>query len=115
MKSWIDQLSVYEPGLPIEEVARELGFDDINSIIKVASNENEFGPSPKAIDAMISSVNDMHRYPDGGVFYLKEKLALKLNVKPEQILFGNGSNELIVFLSHLYLEPGKSLVMSEHA
>lgn len=115
MKSWIDQLSVYEPGLPIEEVARELGFDDINSIIKVASNENEFGPSPKAIDAMISSVNDMHRYPDGGAFYLKEKLALKLNVKPEQILFGNGSNELIVFLSHLYLEPGRSLVMSEHA
>ena len=59
---------------------------------------------------MISSVSDMHRYPDGGAFYLKEKLALKLNVKPEQILFGNGSNELIVFLSHLYVEPRDHLL-----
>ena len=52
MKSWIDYLKVYEPGKPIEEVARELGFDDLESIIKVASNENEWGPSPKAIEAM---------------------------------------------------------------
>ncbi|MFL2859749.1 MAG: histidinol-phosphate transaminase [Pontiellaceae bacterium] len=115
MKSWIDQLSVYEPGRPIEEVARELGFDDINSIIKVASNENEFGPSPKSILAMQNAVVDMHRYPDGGAFYLKEKLSSQLDISPDQILFGNGSNELIIFLAHLYLEPSKSLVMSEHA
>ena len=115
MKSWIDHLSVYEPGRPIEEVARELGFKDINSIIKVASNENEFGPSPKSIIAMQNAIGDMHRYPDGGAFYLKEKLSSQLEIFPDQIIFGNGSNELIVFLAHLYLEPGKSLVMSEHA
>jgi histidinol-phosphate aminotransferase len=115
MKTWIDTLNVYEPGLPIEEVARELGISDINNIIKVASNENEFGPSPKAIQAMNECANQMHRYPDGGAYYLKEKLANKLNILPNQILFGNGSNELIIFLSHLYLEPGRSLLMSEHA
>ena len=115
MKTWIDSLNVYEPGLPIEEVARELGISDVDNIIKVASNENEFGPSPKAIQAMNKCANQMHRYPDGGAYYLKEKLANKLNVLPEQILFGNGSNEIIIFLSHLYLEPGKSLLMSEHA
>ena len=115
MKTWIDSLNVYEPGLPIEEVARELGISDVDNIIKVASNENEFGPSPKAIQAMNKCANQMHRYPDGGAYYLKEKLANKLNVLPNQILFGNGSNEIIIFLSHLYLEPGKSLLMSEHA
>jgi len=115
MKTWIDSLNVYEPGLPIEEVARELGITDVDNIIKVASNENEFGPSPKAIQAMNKCANQMHRYPDGGAYYLKEKLANKLNVLPNQILFGNGSNEIIIFLSHLYLEPGKSLLMSEHA
>ena len=115
MKTWIDSLNVYEPGLPIEEVARELGISDVDNIIKVASNENEFGPSPKAIQAMNKCANQMHRYPDGGAYYLKEKLANKLNVLPNQILFGNGSNEIIIFLSHLYLEPGNSLLMSEHA
>ena len=115
MKTWIDSLNVYEPGLPIEEVARELGISDVDNIIKVASNENEFGPSPKAIQAMNKYANQMHRYPDGGAYYLKEKLANKLNVLPNQILFGNGSNEIIIFLSHLYIEPGKSLLMSEHA
>ena len=115
MKTWIDTLNVYQPGLPIEEVARELGISDVDNIIKVASNENEFGPSPKAIQAMNKCTNQMHRYPDGGAYYLKEKLANKLNVLPSQILFGNGSNELIIFLSHLYLEPGRSLLMSEHA
>lgn len=115
MKTWIDSLNVYKPGLPIEEVARELGITDVDNIIKVASNENEFGPSPKAIQAMNKCANQMHRYPDGGAYYLKEKLANKLNVLPNQILFGNGSNEIIIFLSHLYLEPGKSLLMSEHA
>ena len=78
MKTWIDTLNVYEPGLPIEEVARELGISDVNNIIKVASNENEFGPSPKAIQAMNECANQMHRYPDGGAYYLKEKLANKL-------------------------------------
>ena len=112
---WIETLPVYEPGKPIEEVARELGFADIGEIIKVASNENELGPSPKAMKAMAAAAADMHRYPDGGCFYLKEKLAGKLSVKPQNLLFGNGSNELIEFLGHVYLGAGTNLVMSEGA
>lgn len=112
---WISSVPVYEPGKPLEEVARELGFDDIADIIKVASNENELGPSPRAIEAMKAAAADMHRYPDGGAYYLKEKLAEKLGVQPENLLFGNGSNELIEFLGHVFLGPGANLVMSEGA
>jgi histidinol-phosphate aminotransferase len=112
---WISSVPVYEPGKPIEEVARELGFDDISEIIKVASNENELGPSPKAMKAMAAAATEMHRYPDGGCFYLKEKLAGKLGVKSQNLLFGNGSNELIEFLGHVYLGAGTNLVMSEGA
>jgi len=112
---WIQSIPVYEPGKPIEEVARELGFDDAADIIKVASNENELGPSPKALEAMAAAAGEMHRYPDGGGFYLKQKLAEKLDVKPENIMLGNGSNELIEFLGHVTLKPGANLVMSECA
>jgi histidinol-phosphate aminotransferase len=110
---WIEKIPVYEPGKPIEEVARELGFDDIGEIIKVASNENELGPSPKALDAMTAAAEEMHRYPDGGCFALKNKLAAKIGVKPQNLVFGNGSNELIEFLGHVYLDPGANLVISE--
>jgi histidinol-phosphate aminotransferase len=112
---WISRVPVYEPGKPIEEVARELGFDDAADIIKVASNENELGPSPRALKAMKSVAGEMHRYPDGGCFYLKDKLAAKLGVKSENLLLGNGSNELIEFLGHVYLGPDANLVMSECA
>jgi histidinol-phosphate aminotransferase len=114
-KSWISDLRVYEPGKPIEEVARELGFDDIAEIVKVASNENELGPSPLAVKAMQNAALEMHRYPDGGAFYLKQKLADKLDVAPENLLFGCGSNELIVFLGHVFLEPGTNLIMGAEA
>jgi histidinol-phosphate aminotransferase len=114
-KEWIENVPVYEPGKPLEEAARELGFDDVADIIKVASNENELGPSPKALAAMAAAANGMHRYPDGGCFYLKQKLADKLDVNPENLLFGNGSNELIEFLGHVFLDPGSNLVMSDCA
>ncbi len=112
---WISSVPVYEPGKPIEEVARELGFVDASEILKVASNENELGPSPKALEAMAAAASEMHRYPDGGGFYLKQKLADKLDVQPENILLGNGSNELIEFLGHVFLKPGANLVISECA
>ncbi|RKX42912.1 MAG: histidinol-phosphate transaminase [Verrucomicrobia bacterium] len=114
-KEWISDLRVYEPGKPIEEVARELGFDDIAEIVKVASNENELGPSPMAIEAMQEAVSEMHRYPDGGAFYLKRKLAGMLDVAPENLLFGCGSNELIVFLCHVFLGQGTNLIMGAEA
>lgn len=112
---WILNVPVYQPGKPITETARELGFDDVAEITKVASNENELGPSPKALEAMAVAATDMHRYPDGGGFYLKRRLAEKMNVSTEQLILGNGSNELIEFLGHAYLAPGANLVMSECA
>jgi histidinol-phosphate aminotransferase len=114
-KDYIAELRVYEPGKPIEEVARELGFDDIADIVKVASNENELGPSPMAVEAMQEAIPEMHRYPDGGAFYLKKKLAENLAISPEQILFGCGSNELIVFLGHVFLGQGTNLIMGAEA
>jgi histidinol-phosphate aminotransferase len=114
-KDHIAELRVYEPGRPIEEVARELGFDDIAEIVKVASNENELGPSPMAVEAMQEAIPQMHRYPDGGAFYLKKKLADNLDVSEEQILFGCGSNELIVFLGHVFLGQGTNLIMGAEA
>lgn len=112
---WIPNVPVYQPGKPIEEVARELGFDDIDEIIKVASNENELGPSPKALEAIAATAAEMHRYPDGGGYYLRNRLAEKFDVNPENIVLGNGSNELIEFLGHAYLAPGTNLVMSDGA
>jgi len=114
-KKWISHVPVYEPGKPLEEVARELGFSDVAELIKVASNENELGPSPKAIAAMASVAQEMHRYPDGGSFYLKKRLADHLGVNPGNLILGNGSNELIEFLGHVFLEPGAHWVMSEYA
>jgi len=108
-------LKVYEPGRPIEEVARELGLPDATGFDKLASNENELGPSPKALAAMQASACEMHRYPDGGCFYLKQKTAAQLNLEPEQLLFGCGSNELIVFLGHVFLNPETHLIMGANA
>lgn len=113
--SFIEDLNVYEPGKPIEEVARELGFDDVLGFQKLASNENELGPSPKAMAAMQQAAAEMHRYPDGGCFYLKQKLAGKLDVLPENLIFGCGSNELIVFLCHVFLNKDTNLVMASQA
>lgn len=115
VNKWISDLRVYNPGRPIEEVAREYGFSDIDSIVKVASNENELGPSPMAIEAMWAATGQMHRYPDGGAYYLKQKLAFKLGLEPENLLFGCGSNELIVFLCHVFLGPETHLVMGAEA
>ncbi len=111
----IAELGVYEPGRPIEEVAREFGFGSADEIVKLASNENPLGPSPKAVAAMRRAARSMHLYPDGGSFYIRNALARRLAVPPEQVVMGQGSNELIVLLCHIFLEPGDELVISEHA
>jgi histidinol-phosphate aminotransferase len=108
------ELSVYEPGKPIEETARELDVDP-DEIIKLASNENPLGPSPKAIEAMRAALNDAQFYPDGGGFYLRNALASRLGVARENIILGNGSNEVIEFLGHAFLKPGDEAIASEHA
>jgi histidinol-phosphate aminotransferase len=107
-------LAVYQPGKPIEETARELGCEPCE-IIKLASNENPLGPSPKAIVAMRDSIKNAHLYPDGGAFYLRNAIAAKLSVTPDHIIVGNGSNEIIELLAHAFLERGDGIVTSEHA
>jgi len=107
-------LAVYEPGKPIEETARELDVDP-NAIIKLASNENPLGPSPKALDAMRDALENAQLYPDGGGFYLREALAAELNFKRENIILGNGSNEVIEFLGHAFLNRDDEVITSEHA
>ena len=107
-------LAVYEPGKPIEETARELGAD-ATSIIKLASNENPLGPSPKALEAMRHALENAHLYPDGGGYYLREALATKLGVKRENIILGSGSNEVLEFLGHAFLNRDDEVITSEHA
>ena len=114
-KPWIMKLGMYEAGRPIEEVARELGFDSTDDIIKVASNENALGPSPRALAAMTACASQMHRYPDGGAFYLAQALARRLNLEPANLVFGSGSNELIEMLAHVFLRKGLNLVMADRA
>jgi histidinol-phosphate aminotransferase len=102
-------LKAYTPGKPIEELEREYGISDS---IKLASNENPLGPSPKAIEAMQAALENLHRYPDGSGYYLVNKLAEKLGVAPEQIVLGNGSDDVIGMLTRVYLRPGDEAVMT---
>lgn len=111
----IDSLAVYEPGRPIEEVARELGIEDLASVIKLASNENALGTSPLAVAAMRRAAAEMYRYPDGGAYYLKQALAGKLGVETSQLLPVNGSNEALELLAHVFLGPGTGIVVAEYA
>jgi histidinol-phosphate aminotransferase len=107
-------LAVYEPGKPIEETARELGVDP-NTIIKLASNENPLGPSPKALQAMRAALENAHLYPDGSGFYLRKATAAKLHMAPDNVILGNGSNEVIEFLGHAFLNSGDDVVTSQYA
>jgi histidinol-phosphate aminotransferase len=107
-------LAVYEPGKPIEETARELGVPP-NEIIKLASNENPLGPSPTAMAAMHAAIESSQLYPDGGGFLLCNALAAKLDCTPENIVLGNGSNEIIEFAGHAFLKPGDDVITFEHA
>ena len=105
-------LAPYVPGKPIEELERELG---IGNIIKLASNENPFGPSPLALAAMQRALTDTWLYPDGSGHALKGKLAAKLGVAANQITLGNGSNDALVLLAEAFLNPGLEAVYSQYA
>lgn len=106
-------LPVYQPGRPIDEVARELGLPPA-SIIKLASNENPLGPSPRALAAMQRLLPHLHLYPDGSAFHLKQRLAAHLGVTPENLILGNGSNEIIEFVGHALMRPGAEIVVSQY-
>ena len=107
-------LSLYEPGKPIEETARDFGLP-VHRIVKLASNENPLGPSRRALAAMQEALADANFYPDGGGLYLRTALSEKLNFPPECIVLGNGSNEIIEFIGHAFLRSGTELVTSENA
>jgi len=109
----LENLPVYQPGRPIEEVARELGLPP-RRIIKMASNENPLGPSPAALAALKGAARHLHLYPDGNAFYFKQKLAAKLAVDTGNLILGNGSNDILEFLAHALMGPGAEVVMSQY-
>jgi histidinol-phosphate aminotransferase len=112
---WVKGLGSYEPGRPIDEVARELGFASADDVLKLASNENALGPSPKAIKAMKAAASRMHIYPDGSTFYLRNAWAKKLGVETDQLLPLNGSNEGLEFLGHVFLGQDTNIVAADRA
>jgi histidinol-phosphate aminotransferase len=102
----------YLPGKPVEEVERELG---IKGAVKLASNENPLGPSPLAVRALREALQDGHRYPDGGGFYLKRALAGRLAVTPDHLILGNGCNEILDLMARCFLMPGDEVVIADPA
>ncbi len=108
------ELVPYEPGKPIEDVARELGLE-ADEIIKLASNENPLGPSPKAVQAMVAAVPGVNIYPDGGGWKLRNAIAKRFDLGMENVVLGNGSNEIIELVGHSFLKPGDEVVVAEHA
>jgi len=111
-KPFVHSYPEYVPGKPIEELARDLGLDPAG-IIKLASNENAFGPSPLAVEAAKRALAQGQLYPDGGCYALHRRLARFHGLVPEQFVIGNGSNEVIELLGHVFLGPGDEVVMGQ--
>jgi histidinol-phosphate aminotransferase len=107
---YIAKLRPYVPGKPIEELEREYGISDS---IKLASNENPIGPSPKALEAIMDALKNLHRYPDGSSYPLRKRLGEKLKVSFNQIMVGNGSNEIIELLVRTFLREGDEVIMPD--
>lgn len=107
----IASLSPYVPGKPIDELQREMG---LARVIKLASNENPLGPSPKALAVLNEGASTLHRYPDGGAFRLREALADRWKVTSDHIILGNGSDEILGMLARTFLSPGDEAIMADH-
>jgi len=110
----VQELQPYQPGKPIDELAREFGLD-AEQIVKLASNENPLGPSPKAIAAIENALKELTRYPDGNGFDLKALLSKKMGVSPAQITLGNGSSDILEFVVKCFVDQGDEVVVSQHA
>ena len=111
---YIRSIAPYQPGKPISDVARELGMMEAD-IVKLASNENPLGASPKALAAIQSSLGDLAMYPDGGGFALKAAISKKYSVSTEHIILGNGSNDILELAARTFMRAGDSAVYSQHA
>jgi histidinol-phosphate aminotransferase len=107
---YIFDIKPYVPGKPIEEVKREFG---LSSVIKLASNENPYPPSPKVLSAMAKAAREVNRYPDGGCFVLRQTLAKHLKVAQDQLIFGNGSDEVIVLAVKAFVGKGDEVIMAK--
>src|SRR5512137_1938424 len=110
----VRRIARYIPGKPVEELARELSLDPA-TIVKLASNENPRGPSAKVRDAIARAVAELSRYPDGNGFPLKSALSRRLSIGLDQIVLGNGSNDVLELVAQAYLVPGDETVYSRHA
>ncbi len=108
----IAHLQPYVPGKPVSELERELGITDS---IKLASNENPLGPSPRVREALAGEMDELARYPDGGAWALREALARRHRVSPDCITIGNGSNDVLDMIARVFLWPGRESLFSEHA
>ena len=106
----VKKITPYQPGKPVDELKRELGLRDI---VKLASNENPLGPSPKAVLAMKEALSGVNRYPDGNCFYLKSALASKLGVSTDNLVIGNGSNDVLELILRAFAGPGDEVIMGE--
>ncbi|GAB4325752.1 MAG: histidinol-phosphate transaminase [Candidatus Sumerlaeia bacterium] len=106
----LDVLRAYQPGKPIEEVKRELG---LTRVVKLASNENPLGPSPKALKALSAAHPTLNEYPEGSCYFLRQALSRRLDVPPDWLLFGNGSDEIILLAALAFLNPDDEIIMSD--
>ena len=106
----LESITPYVPGKPIEEVERELGLTDV---VKMASNENPLGPSPLAVEAIKEYLPKISLYPDGNSYYLKKALADRFGLEENNIVIGNGADELIILLGAAYLNPGDEIIMAQ--
>ncbi len=111
---YIQAIAPYQPGKPTSELARELGLEE-STIVKLASNENPLGVSPKAAQAIRAVLDGLARYPDGNGFELKRALSRRFGVDPENIVLGNGSNDVLELAARSFLTPGLSALYSQHA
>jgi histidinol-phosphate aminotransferase len=112
--AYVRAIAPYQPGKPISELAREMGLNEAD-IVKLASNENPLGISPKAREAITGALDELALYPDGNGFELKSAIAAKLGVELNQIVLGNGSNDVLELVARAFLAPGTSAVYSQHA
>lgn len=112
--AYIRSIMPYQPGKPIAELAREMGLPE-GHIVKLASNENPLGMSGRAREAIVGTLADIARYPDGNAFALKAAISSKFGVSPAQLVIGNGSNDILELAARAFLAPGSSAVFSRHA
>lgn len=111
---YICDIAPYQGGKPVSELAREYNLEE-SLIVKLASNENPLGMSPKAREVILKSIDEIYRYPDGNVFRLKNAVSHKFNLNPDGLIFGNGSNDILELIARTFLKVGDEVIFSQHA